>query len=80
MLKRLMLIGLALLLCACSKLTMENYAKLKVGLAYEEVKGLLGEPAQCSEAIGIRACQWGDQGGPRSCRTARHAAAQAHLR
>lgn len=58
--RKMLLIVLVLLVSACSKLTMENYAKLKAGLAYDEVKALLGDPVQCSEVLGIRACQWGD--------------------
>lgn len=52
---------LVLGLAACSKLTMENYAKLKVGQSYEEVTAIIGQPARCDEAIGIRQCVWGDE-------------------
>ena len=34
-----------LLLAACSKLTLANYDRVKVGMAYEEVTALLGKPA-----------------------------------
>jgi hypothetical protein len=47
-------------LAACSRLTAANYDKLKSGQTYEEVQGLLGQPANCNEAIGLRSCQWGD--------------------
>lgn len=50
----------ALLLCACSKLTLANYDRVKVGMAYEEVTSLLGEPKQCDETLGLRACRWGN--------------------
>ncbi len=50
-----------LLIAGCSKLTMENYSKLKVGQSYEEVVGVLGEPKRCDEAIGVRQCLWGDE-------------------
>lgn len=49
-----------LLLAACSKLTLANYDQVKTGMAYEDVTRLIGEPAQCDEAIGLRACHWGD--------------------
>jgi hypothetical protein len=49
-----------LLLGACSKLTLANYDRVKVGMAYEEVATLLGDPAECNETLGLRACRWGD--------------------
>lgn len=52
--------ALALALAACSKLTLANYDRVKVGMPYEDVVGLLGEPARCDETLGLRACQWGD--------------------
>lgn len=54
------LVALALLLAACSKLTVENYDKLKVGMPYTEVKQLLGTPASCSDVLGVKSCTWGD--------------------
>lgn len=45
----------------CSKLTKENYDKLKVGQDYDEVVGILGEADECGGAIGIKDCRWGDQ-------------------
>jgi len=50
-----------LLLAACSKLTLENYDKVKMGQRYEEVVALLGEPARCDETLGVRSCAWGDE-------------------
>jgi hypothetical protein len=47
-------------LAACSRLTAANYDKLKSGQSYEEVQGLLGQPANCNEALGLRSCLWGD--------------------
>jgi hypothetical protein len=51
---------LVLLLAACSKLTQENYDRLKSGMSYQEVKNILGAPSQCNEVLGIKACTWGD--------------------
>ncbi len=57
-----LLLSLGLLaLTACSKLTLENYGKLKMGQKYEEVTALLGEPARCDETLGMRSCTWGDE-------------------
>ena len=49
----------ALLLGACSKLTLAHYDQVKVGMAYEEVTALIGAPARCDEALGVRRCHWG---------------------
>jgi hypothetical protein len=51
----------ALLITGCSKVTAENYAKLKVGMAYQEVVGLLGGPTSCDDAAGFKRCIWGDE-------------------
>lgn len=45
----------------CSKLTQQNYAKLKVGMEYKEVTGILGDTAACDAAIKAKSCTWGDQ-------------------
>jgi hypothetical protein len=49
------------MLVGCSKLTMENYAKIKVGLGYSEVIKILGKPDSCSEALFVRNCIWGNE-------------------
>ena len=53
-------LAVALLLAACSKLTTENYSQLKAGMPYDEVRALLGEPARCDDALGLRDCRWGN--------------------
>jgi len=50
----------ALVAAGCSKLTPENYAKLKPGLSYEEVEAILGNPARCDDLMGFKSCRWGD--------------------
>jgi outer membrane protein assembly factor BamE (lipoprotein component of BamABCDE complex) len=50
--------GLAL--AGCSKLTPENYARLKPGLTYGEVTAILGRPARCDDLMGFKSCRWGD--------------------
>ena len=60
--RRLLLILTCLaLLCGCSKLTMENYQKIAVGLEYPTVVEILGKPDNCSEALFVRNCIWGDE-------------------
>ncbi len=49
-------------LAACSnKVSLENYGRLRTGQSYDEVKQILGDPARCDEALGIRTCVWGDE-------------------
>jgi len=59
---RLVLFTLILLIIAgCGKLTMENYDKLKIGMAYNEVVGIIGSPGKCSDVMGVKNCQWGNE-------------------
>jgi len=57
-----LLVGL-LLLCAitaCSRVTQENYDRLKVGMEYSQAVSLLGEPQECSAVLNAKNCTWGD--------------------
>lgn len=56
-----LLILSALILAACSKVTMDNYNRLKVGQGYDEIVAVLGQPARCDEVLGVRHCLWGDE-------------------
>ena len=58
--KILILIGLTFFVSACTKISVENYDKLKAGMPYTEVKQLLGTPTQCSEVLSVKHCVWGD--------------------
>lgn len=58
--------GMLLVLCATlglaacgDKLAMKQYEQLKVGQGYDEVVGIIGNPASCNEMVGIRSCVWG---------------------
>lgn len=57
---RLFLIAALALLAACSKLTLDNYDRLKTGMTFAEVRQIIGDPAQCDEVVGVRNCVWGD--------------------
>lgn len=57
---RLFILPLCLLLAACSRLTQENYAQLSPGMSRAKVEALLGKPTQCSGALGLSSCTWGD--------------------
>lgn len=52
--------GLLLMLLGCSKLTLENYGKIGVGMSYDEVTQLIGAPDRCDDVMGVRNCRWGD--------------------
>jgi len=52
---------IVLLIAGCSKLTMENYNKLKMGMSYNEVVSAIGSPDKCSDAMGVRNCEWGNE-------------------
>lgn len=56
----LVLAAVGIILAACSKVTMENYNKLEVGMRYDEVTRLLGKPARCTDLLTLRTCTWGD--------------------
>jgi len=50
-----------LVLAGCSKLTLENYNKIEVGMQYDEVTRLIGAPKACDDVMGLRSCAWGDE-------------------
>ena len=55
-----LLVVVMLALSGCSKLTQENYNKLKVGMSYSDVIGLLGKPNECNDALAAKSCDWVD--------------------
>jgi len=46
-------------LTGCSKLTMENYDKLKTGMTTEEIVKILGKADVCRKGLGAKSCIWG---------------------
>jgi hypothetical protein len=60
-LRSIALLSFCVLLVACSKVNQENYSKLSAGMAKAEVETLLGKPADCSGALGMSSCTWGDK-------------------
>jgi hypothetical protein len=60
-LRSLALLSFCVLLAACSKVNQENYSKLSAGMPKAEVESLLGSPTECSGALGMSSCTWGDQ-------------------
>lgn len=59
--KQLIALGLFLVLLGCSKLTLDNYNRISVGMTYDEVVQLIGKPAKCDDLMGLRSCTWGDE-------------------
>jgi hypothetical protein len=55
------LLVLVVILAGCSKLTVDNYAKIKTGIEYSEVVNILGKPDSCSEALFVKSCIWGNE-------------------
>jgi hypothetical protein len=49
------------MLAGCSKLTADNYARIKTGVEYGEVVRILGKPDSCSEVVFVKSCVWGDE-------------------
>ena len=56
----LLLAALLVTVTGCSKLTTENYDQLKIGMSYSQVIALLGKADECSGAIGLKNCRWGN--------------------
>ena len=52
---------IAVTLFGCSKVNRENFDKLKVGMDYQEVVSIIGEPDKCDSLLGIKNCVWGDE-------------------
>ncbi|HXR00826.1 MAG TPA: outer membrane protein assembly factor BamE [Pseudomonas sp.] len=60
-LRSIALLTFCVLLAACSKVNQENYSKLSAGMSKVEVEQLLGSPTECSGALGMSSCTWGDK-------------------
>ena len=60
-LRTLALLSFCVLLAACSKVNQANYSKLATGMTKAEVEQLLGSPTDCSGALGMSSCTWGDK-------------------
>lgn len=60
-LRSIALLFMCVVLTACSKVNQENYSKLSAGMSKAEVETLLGKPTDCSGALGMSSCTWGDQ-------------------
>jgi len=60
-LRSLALLSLCVLLTACNKINQENYSKIHAGMTKAEVEQLLGTASDCSGALGMSSCTWGNK-------------------
>lgn len=49
------------MLAGCARVTAESYAKLKLGMGFDQVRAILGSPDRCSDVLGAKPCVWGDE-------------------
>ena len=57
----LLLLVVLLPLSGCSsKINQENYDKIEIGMSYDEVVSILGNPVQSKSILGTKSCDWGD--------------------
>ncbi|MDC9519541.1 DUF3862 domain-containing protein [Pseudoalteromonas sp. S327] len=59
--KKLLIIAATLSLAACSKVSLENYEKIEVGMDKAEVEAILGSADNCVEKALHTNCVWGDE-------------------
>ena len=59
--KKLLIIAATLSLAACSKVSLENYEKIEVGMDKSEVEAILGSADNCVETTLHPNCVWGDE-------------------
>ena len=59
--KAVLVLICAAILFGCSKLTRENYDKIEMGMTYDEVVAVIGEPDSCDGALGAKKCIWGTE-------------------
>lgn len=59
--KLVLVLCCAALIAGCSKLTRENYEKIQMGMMFDQVVELIGEPDACEAALGAKKCVWGDE-------------------
>ena len=60
-LRHVAVLAFCVLLAACNKINQENYSKLEAGMSKAEVESLLGKATECSGALGMSSCTWGNQ-------------------
>ena len=57
-----LLIFALMVFTGCSKINQENYDKIEIGMNYDEVAAILGDPTACESVIpGTQSCDWGKE-------------------
>jgi hypothetical protein len=57
----MMALLLSLILAGCSKINQENYDKIKIGMDYQQVIEIIGNPDRCDAVLGAKSCIWGNE-------------------
>jgi hypothetical protein len=55
------LLAASISLTGCTKLTQENYDKIKMGMEYAQVLEILGKADSCDSTAVMKSCAWGDE-------------------
>ena len=58
--KRWCVLCACVLLAACSRVDTAHYERLAIGQSTDEVKAILGSPGECTDILGGKRCQWGN--------------------
>lgn len=53
--------AIVVLLAACSRVDQEHYQQLAIGQSFDEVTAILGSADECTDMLGSKTCQWGDE-------------------
>ena len=56
-----LLVVVILFVNACTKLNMQNYEQLKMGMSLKEAEAVIGQATKCSDAVGTKHCIWGNE-------------------
>ncbi|MFA3790295.1 DUF3862 domain-containing protein [Aliiglaciecola sp. SL4] len=59
--KIIMFSGISILLAGCSKVTLENYDRVEMGMIKSDVEMILGKADNCEAVIGTHSCIWGNE-------------------
>ncbi|MDP2634807.1 MAG: DUF3862 domain-containing protein [Pseudoalteromonas sp.] len=59
--KKILIIAATLSLAACSKVSLENYEKISIGMDKTQVEAILGSADNCVEKTLHTNCVWGDE-------------------
>lgn len=47
----------------CTKINLENYESIEVGMEQQEIDQILGHADKCTETLGTKSCIWGSEEG-----------------